>query len=87
MGCHSTPEDPTQVRFPWRAVLRTALSVVIGTAAAMPMIVAASGLPDTAAGVGTLLGVSAAVTRVLAVPAVNLALARWAPWLAAEPRQ
>ncbi|WP_218717075.1 hypothetical protein [Nocardia sp. MH4] len=53
----------------------------------MPVIVESSGLSSTAWGVGTAIGVSAAVTRIMAVPAVNLALAQWAPWLAAEPRQ
>lgn len=87
MGRHSTPEDATQVRYPWRAVVRTIFQLVVGVAAAMPAIVAASGLPETAAGVGVALAVSAAVTRVMAIPAVDMALRVWAPWLAAEPTE
>ncbi|WP_175587184.1 hypothetical protein [Nocardia cyriacigeorgica] len=59
--------------------------LVVGVAAALPMIVAASGLPETAAGVGVALGVAAAITRVMSIPAVNFALQRFLPWLAAEP--
>ncbi|MBW0270789.1 hypothetical protein ATM97_07155 [Nocardia sp. MH4] len=87
MARHARPEGPSQVRFPWRAVTRSVFQAGVGIAAAMPVIVESSGLSSTAWGVGTAIGVSAAVTRIMAVPAVNLALAQWAPWLAAEPRQ
>lgn len=85
MGRHSLPEDATQVRYPWRTTVRTVFQLVVGVAAALPMIVAASGLPETAAGVGVALGVAAAITRMMSIPAVNVALARFLPWLAAEP--
>ncbi|MFI6368936.1 hypothetical protein ACIBG0_40195 [Nocardia sp. NPDC050630] len=78
--------DASQVRYPWRAVVRTVFQLVVGLAAALPMIVATSGLPATAAGIGAALAISATITRVMSVPAVNAALAIWAPWLAAEPR-
>ncbi|WP_280442220.1 hypothetical protein [Nocardia brasiliensis] len=81
------PDAPTQVAYPWRALVRTVFQLVVGVAAAMPLIVSASGVPATAAGVGAALAVSAAVTRFMAVPAVNAALALWVPWLAAEPRR
>lgn len=83
MAQHAAPDDPTQVQHPWRAVVRTVFQVVVGIAAAMPTIVAASGLPQTVAAVGLALAVAAAITRVMAVPAVNLAIAAWIPWLAA----
>lgn len=83
MGRHSAPERPSQVRFPWRAAARTVFQLGVGTAAAMPQLVASSGLPDTAWGVGTALAVSAVVTRVMAIPAVDLAIDRWVPWLSA----
>lgn len=86
MGRHSTPEDATQVRYPWRAVVRTIIQLVVGLAAAMPMIVDSTGLPTTVAGIGTALAISATITRLMSIPAVNAALAAWVPWLAAEPR-
>ncbi len=81
---HARPDEPTQVRWPWRAVARTAFQAGVGVAAAMPVIVAESGLPSTAWGVGTAIGVSAAITRVMAIPGVDALLARWAPWLSAQ---
>lgn len=83
MGRHSAPDAPTQVRFPWRAAARTVFQLGVGTAAAMPQLVESSGLSETAWGVGTALAVSAVVTRVMAIPAVDLLIGRWAPWLAA----
>ncbi|WP_063017552.1 MULTISPECIES: hypothetical protein [Nocardia] len=85
MGRHSA-EDASQVRYPWRTVVRTAFQLVVGLAAAMPMFIASTGLPTTAAGIGAALAVSATITRFMAMPAVNAAIATWAPWLAAEPR-
>ncbi|MFE3051614.1 hypothetical protein [Nocardia sp. NPDC059239] len=86
MGQHSAPENASQVRYPWRTLARTTFQLIVGLAAAMPLIVASSGLPTTAAGIGTALAISAAITRIMSVPQVNLALAIWVPWLAAEPR-
>jgi len=83
MGRRSA-DAPTQVRHPWRAVVRTGFQVTVGVAAAMPMIVTASGLPETATGVGVALGVSAAITRVMAIPAVDILIARYVPWLSAS---
>ncbi len=85
MGRHNA-EDTTQVRYPWRAMARTIFQLVVGLAAAMPMLVASTGLPTTAAGIGAALAVSATITRIMAVPAVAILIARYAPWLAAEPR-
>jgi len=39
-----------------------------------------------AAGIGVVIGVSAAVTRVMALPGVNAWIARFVPWLAPEPK-
>ncbi|MEU1432120.1 hypothetical protein ABZ412_34140 [Nocardia sp. NPDC005746] len=86
MGQHSAPETASQVRYPWRATTRTVFQLVVGLAPMMPVIVASSGLPTTAAGIGTALAISGAITRIMSVPAVNAALSEWAPWLAAEPR-
>lgn len=75
----------TQVRRPWRATVRTALAVVIALAAMLPALVDASGLDQTAPPVVGALAIAAAVTRVMALPAVEAFLARFVPWLAAEP--
>lgn len=82
MGEHSNPPDPTQVRYPWKTVARTLFQLLAGFAAALPVITA--GLPD-AAWLSTALAVSGLVTRAMASPAVNELLARYLPWLAAEP--
>ncbi|WP_306365429.1 hypothetical protein [Nocardia sp. CC227C] len=87
MGRDNLRDDASQVRYPWRATVRTVFQLVVGVATAMPAIIAASGLPETAAGVGVALAVSAAITRVMAIPAVDTALRVWAPWLAAEPKE
>lgn len=86
MGRHSLEGEATQVRYPWRAMVRTVFQLVVGLAAALPMIVASTGIPSTAAGIGAALAISATITRLMSVPAINAALAIWAPWLAAEPR-
>ena len=85
MGEHSpaVPAAPTQVRHPWKTVARTLFQVLVGLAAALPVITA--GLPD-AAWLSTALAVSGLVTRAMASPVVNDLLSRWVPWLAAEPR-
>jgi hypothetical protein len=75
------------VRHPWRATLRTALAVLVGVAALVPVIVQASGLdPDKLPWLAALVAAAAAVTRILAVPAVEEFLRRFAPWLAAEAK-
>jgi hypothetical protein len=89
-GRHSEPGGPvgfraSQLRHPGHALARTMFQLVVGLAPMMPIIVAASGLPQTAAGVGVALAISAVVTRVMAIPAVEGALTIYAPWLAAEP--
>ena len=60
-----------------KRTLRTVLQLVVGLAAALPLIVGASGLPGTVPGLGVALGVAAGVTRVMALPAVNDLLPSW----------
>ncbi|QGH75765.1 hypothetical protein L3Y25_gp036 [Gordonia phage Syleon] len=74
----------TQVEHPRRAVVRTVFQVVIALAAALPLIVVASGVPATAAGVGVALAVAAGVTRVMALPVVNDLIDQYVPWLRTE---
>lgn len=77
----------TQERHPWKAVLRTVLQLVIGLAFAAPLVVAAiTGDSAEAAGgaLAVFLTVSAAITRLMAVPYVNELLQRIG--LGAEPK-
>lgn len=60
-----------------RRTLRTVFQAVVGLAASMPALVAASGLPETSGAVALTVAVSAAVTRVMAVPAVDALLPSW----------
>lgn len=78
---------PTQVAHPRRATLRTAAAIVGATVVALPLLpVVAQALHVEAAPlVVMILGGSAAITRVLAIPGVEDWLRRYAPWLAAQP--
>lgn len=87
MGRHSAPDMPTQVQHPGRAVVRTVVQVALGLVLAAPVLVREIGLPETVAGVSALLTVSAVTTRIMAIPAVSLALDQWAPWLSATGRR
>lgn len=74
---------------PWRRTARTVLAALLVLAPAWPVIVEALQIPEgrypqlvaILAGIGAALG---AVTRVLAIPVVNLSLAKVTKWLAAE---
>jgi hypothetical protein len=85
----SVPET-TQVRAPWKAVLRTVVAQIPGIALLIPPV-----LDAIADGDGESLGgwavaalaVSGAITRVLALPGVEAFLRRNAPWLAAGARE
>ncbi len=78
------PAPPTQTQYPWRATLRTVVAGLIGLASLLPVIVAAGHL-ETAPGITQALAVSAAVTRILAIPGVDAWLRRYLPVLAAQP--
>lgn len=80
----STP-TPTQTRYPWRASIRTAFAVIVALAAMLPLLVDASGLDQTLRPVAGALAIATAITRVMALPAVNAFLATFLPWLAAAP--
>lgn len=80
---------PTQVRRPWRTVVRTAFQSLVALAALAPVIYSACTNADAATATGALGGVlvvSAGVTRVMALPGVNAWLERFVPFLAAEPK-
>ncbi|MFE1558367.1 hypothetical protein ACFW6V_25750 [Streptomyces sp. NPDC058734] len=60
-----------------RRTARTVFQAVLGLAAGLPLIVDASGLPESAAGVAVTLAVAGAVTRVMALQVVQGLLPRW----------
>lgn len=79
----SSEQDATQVRHPWRATIRTWFAAIIAFAAMYPAIIAAAGLPDTA-WVAVSVAVAGAITRIMALPAVNDFITRFLPWLAPD---
>ena len=83
--------QPTQVRQPLRTVARSVFQGVVGLAPILPLAYEAATHHDAAAAtgwVGAGLAVSGAVVRVMAVPAVNVWIARFLPFLAPEdPRR
>ncbi len=60
-----------------RRMIRTVVQDAVSLAAAAPLIVQASGIPETTAGIGAGLAVAAAVTRVMALPVVDRLLPGW----------
>lgn len=85
------PAGTTQAQYPWRAVARTMLAAIISLATLVPSIVAAldvdvSQVPPWVAGLlACAVGVAGAVTRVLAIPAVEAWLRKYIGGLAAAP--
>lgn len=79
--------QPTQVRRPWRATVRTVFQFVLALALILPFIAEATGLdPEVYPWLGALLAVAAGITRVMALPQVEAFLRRFLPFLAAAPR-
>ncbi len=74
----------SQASYPWRAVARTVFQAALALATLIPVIVVTGGIP-TGGAVAIVLATCAGITRVMALPAVNEVLARFAPWLLAEP--
>jgi hypothetical protein len=66
-----------------RRTVRTVFQLALSLAAVLPLLVSASGLDETLPPLALALAVAAAVTRVMALPAVEQLLQRFAPWLAA----
>ena len=61
---------PTQVRYPWRATLRTVIVVAIALLPVLPDIASSAGI-STVPAVACVLTVAAAVQRVVAIPQVD----------------
>lgn len=79
------PILPSQVAYPEKAVVRTALQVFVGLAAIAPFLVTDLGLNTTGGLIAGALGVAAALTRIMAIPAVDRMLA--GVGLGAEPKE
>lgn len=87
MTTSATPRPvPTQVRRPWRATLRTAVAAFVALCAMLPLLVDTVGLDETLPPVAGALTITAAITRVMALPATEAFLQRFVPFLAAVPR-
>lgn len=84
LGKALAPIQPTQVRRPWRATLRTIFQAAVGFASMWGLIVEVLGLNQQWQWVSASLVVTAAITRLMAVPAVNAWLARFLPFLAPD---
>lgn len=72
----------------WRRAARTVLAAVVGLAAMLPLIYQAAAQHDAGEATGwaaVLLAIAGAVTRVMALPAVEVFLQRFLPFLAAQP--
>lgn len=80
------PPKPTQVRRPWRATVRTIFQATIALAAMWGLVVEALGLPDWA-WVGASIAVAGGITRMMALPAVEVFLRNFLPFLSAVPKQ
>lgn len=80
----TAPTPPTQVAYPWRTTLRTAVQALIG---ALPLIVEVlAGLHlDTVPAVAQFMAVTAAAARFMAQPVVHDWIDRFAPWLLPAP--
>lgn len=76
----------TQVRRPWRSTVRTLVQLALGLAPMLPLLVDAAGVDDTLPAVAGALAISGGITRVMALPQVEVFLQRFVPWLAASPR-
>lgn len=74
----------TQTRHPWRATARTLFAAGTSLLSLLPVAAAAGGV-DTVPAVVQVLGVTGAITRVLALPSVDEWLRTYVPWLAATP--
>jgi len=76
----------TQTAYPWRATIRTAFAFLIGLAAAWALIIQAAGIDPGLEWASTSLAIAAGITRVMALPAVDDLIRRFAPWLAPDKK-
>lgn len=83
----SAAKKSSQETHPWKTTVRTLFQMLIGFLVLLPQIIDASGADDTVPWVGASLAISAAVTRIMAIPGVERWLRRWFPWMAADEDQ
>lgn len=75
----------TQVKRPWRATFRTVFQGAVAVAAILPLVLTTAGIaPVGLAGIA--IAVAGALTRVMALPAVEEFLENYLPFLAAKPK-
>lgn len=83
-----TQPVPTQVRRPWRTTVRSVFQALVALAVMAPVLVQAAGLdPAGIPWLAGVLAVAAAVTRVMALPQVEVFLRRFIPFLSATPKE
>lgn len=72
---------------PWRRTLRTVFQALLGLAVMLPILIAQTGLNvDQVPWLAGVLVVCAAITRLMAIPAVETFLQQFLPWLSARGR-
>ncbi|MEV7026172.1 hypothetical protein [Kitasatospora sp. NPDC093558] len=68
-----------------RRTIRTIFQTVLGLAAGLPVLVHTTGVSSALPGLGVALAVAAAITRVMALPAVDALLPGWLKMAPAAP--
>lgn len=87
LGFMSTePPHPSQVRHPWRAVLRTVITGLLALLPILPQIADVANIDEIPA-VAQFIATTVVVQRVLSLPAVENWLRTYVPWMAAEGYQ
>ena len=84
MGDHVAAPRTTQAAHPWRATIRTVFAGVVAFAGMWALIVQTIGLDPSIEWVSASLAATGAVTRVMALPAVDAFIRQFLPWLAPE---
>ena len=82
----TTRPRASQARHPWRATSRTVIAAAIALLPALPEIAHETGI-DTVPFVASIIAITAMITRVLAIPAVDAWLDNYMPAIAAEKRE
>lgn len=76
-------EKPTQARHPWKATARSVAAALLALLPALPEIAKQAGI-ETIPLVASVLAITAAVTRILAIPEVDRWMDRYLPGLSAD---
>lgn len=75
---------PTQLTNPWRATVRTIFAAVVAFSAMWALLVSTVGFDPNLGWVSTSLAVTGAITRLMALPEVDVFIRRFVPWLAPD---